>query len=99
MLVFKSDKEVQKKLSALVRSHRIKSGYSQKELSERSGVKLSTLRIFEQKGEISLSHLIQILRIFDLIDSVVNALDLPIQSLEDIEDNTDLDRKRRVRGK
>ncbi len=98
MLVFKSDKEVQKKLSTLVRSHRIKSGYSQKELSERSGVKLSTLRVFEQKGEISLSHLIQILRIFDLIDSVVKALDLPIQSLEDIEDNTDLDRKRRVRG-
>jgi transcriptional regulator with XRE-family HTH domain len=37
-------------------------GYTQKELEKRSGVKLGTIRIFEQEGKISLDNFIKIVR-------------------------------------
>ena len=49
-----------KKIADNLKSQRIQKNLTQKELSERSGVSLASLRNFEQKGEIALQRLVQL---------------------------------------
>ena len=48
--------EVQIKLAAFIRQRRLSREMTQQEMAQRSGVPLSTLRKFEQKGQVSLEH-------------------------------------------
>ena len=48
------------KIAANFKALRLSQQLTQKELSDKSGVSLSSLRNFEQKGEISLSRLVQL---------------------------------------
>ncbi len=53
------------------KKRRIESNFTQKELAERSGVSLSTLKRFEQKGEISLASLIKIAIALDITKNLL----------------------------
>ena len=53
-MLFISSSKAQKKLVENVRERRLQMELTQEGLAERSGVPLSTLRKFEQKGSISL---------------------------------------------
>lgn len=65
-------KYLAKTLAENSKNKRISLNYTQKELAERSGISLSTLKRFEQKGEISLSSLLKIAIILDATESILN---------------------------
>lgn len=52
--------EMQKKIASHVRTKRLDFNYSQKTLSEKSGVSYGVLKKFEQTGQISLESLLQL---------------------------------------
>lgn len=56
----KSSAELAKDISKRAKQKRIQLNLTQQELSERSGVSFGSVKRFEQKGEISLKHLLQI---------------------------------------
>jgi len=56
----KSSTELAKDISKRAKQKRIQLNLTQQELAERSGVSFGSVKRFEQKGEISLKHLLQI---------------------------------------
>jgi len=60
MYSLKSSAELAKDISKRAKQKRIQLNLTQQELSERSGVSFGSVKRFEQKGEISLKHLLQI---------------------------------------
>ena len=61
-------------------------GLTQKGLSKRSGVKLPSLRKFEQTGSISLESFLKILIVVDCLESVTEATSLPNLKFSSIDD-------------
>ena len=61
-MLFISLSKVQRKIVENIRDRRLQMELTQEGLSERSGVPLSTLRKFEQKGVISLDEMIEALK-------------------------------------
>jgi transcriptional regulator with XRE-family HTH domain len=60
VFTLKSPKELAEEISGRAKRQRIKLNITQRELAERSGVSFGSVKRFEQKGEISLKHLLQI---------------------------------------
>ena len=60
MISIKSPFEVAKEIAKKAQGKRLKLNFSQKTLSEKSGVSYGTLKKFEQKGQISLASLLKI---------------------------------------
>ncbi|QOW11653.1 helix-turn-helix transcriptional regulator [Kaistella flava (ex Peng et al. 2021)] len=92
-MVFISLAKTQKKLVQNIRERRLLMELTQEGLSERSGVPLSTLRKFEQKGLISLDSFLKILSVVGGLEEIINVLK-PIKpnfkSIDDVlksEDN------------
>jgi len=69
---------------------------TQRELAERAGVPLSTLKRFEQKGEISLAALLRIAGVLDGLKEFVELFP-PIQETTP-DDPAVLGRRRRARS-
>lgn len=98
-MLFISLKKAQKNLVQNIRERRLLMELTQEGLSERSGVPLSTLRKFEQKGLISLDSFLKILSVVGGLEEMMNVLK-PIKpsfkSIDDVlkSDNNDLTRKR-----
>ena len=65
--LFKQVSDVKLELARGIQQIRKKKGYTQQELSKRSGVTLASLKRFEQKGEISLHNLLEISNILDVL--------------------------------
>lgn len=67
MLAFKltSPADVISALSARMKRRRIDANLTQKDLAEKSGVSYGSLRLFEEKGKISLEALVKIAFILD----------------------------------
>jgi transcriptional regulator with XRE-family HTH domain len=61
-------------LAENVRERRLQMDLTQEGLAERSGVSLSTLRKFEQKGSISLESFLKLLSVIGGLEEVINAL-------------------------
>lgn len=59
--------EMQDRVRAAARNRRLALGLTQSDLATRSGVPLATLKLFEQKGKISLSSL---LALADALDAM-----------------------------
>ena len=59
--------EMQDRVRAAARDRRLALGLTQSDLATRSGVPLATLKVFEQKGKISLTGL---LAIADALDAI-----------------------------
>lgn len=63
-------------INLIIRDRRINSGYTQKDISEKSGVPLSSIRIFEQSGKISLESFMKIVNVFNLSSKINEILTL-----------------------
>ena len=61
-----------KKVAENSKKKRISLNFTQQELSERSGVSLSSLKRFEQKAEISLASLLKIAIVLDATENIMN---------------------------
>ncbi len=69
MLSFlKTPLDVQKALAQRFKKRRLTIGYTQKALSDRSGVSLGSLKRFESSGQISLESLLKLAVILECLD-------------------------------
>jgi transcriptional regulator with XRE-family HTH domain len=65
---------------------RVHKNWTQKTLSERSGVSLGTLRRFEQSGDISLNSLMMLVGALGMLDEFLKILEPPLaRSIRELE--------------
>lgn len=85
-MLFISLEKTQKKLVQNIRERRLLMELTQEGLSERSGVPLSTLRKFEQKGLISLDSFLKILSVVGGLEEMMNVLKPMKPNFKSIDD-------------
>lgn len=78
--------KAQKILSEQVKAKRLQQGFTQEGLANRAGVRLPTLRKFEQKGLISLESFLKLLAVIGCLEDVVRILKIDNESFDSIED-------------
>lgn len=98
MMLLVSVSKAQRKLAESVRARRLLMELTQEGLAERSGVPLSTVRKFEQKGMISLESFLKLLMVLGGLEEMLIALE-PVKkiftSIDDVlKDSNDEVRKR-----
>jgi transcriptional regulator with XRE-family HTH domain len=101
-MLFISMSKAQKMIATHVRDRRLLMELTQEGLAERSGVALSTLRKFEQKGLISLDSFLKILMVVGGLEEMLDALkpDKPaFNSIDDVLKQDDTIIKKRGRRK
>ena len=77
---------------------RISQNLTQTDLSERSGVTLSSLKRFEQKAEISLAHLLKLAISLDALEGFENLFtQTKIDSIDNFLEQKEKKEKKRVR--
>lgn len=82
--------DINKKIAERIRAIRKRSKISQKELGEKSGVSLGSVKRFEQSGEISLLSLTKIAIALEIDDEMKNLFTyVPFQSIEEIKNAKD----------
>ncbi len=82
--------DINKKIAERIRAIRKRRKISQKELGEKSGVSLGSVKRFEQSGEISLFSLTKIAIALEIDDEMKNLFtDVPFQSIEEIKNAKD----------
>ncbi len=87
-------------LKQYLKEKRLQTGLSQEGLANRSGVKLATLRKFEQSGMISLKSFLKLLSILGGLDKVMDVLKPTDPIFHSIDEVIKLAKKpRRKRGK
>jgi len=78
--------EISQRLASRIRSARKRKGFTQQELSSRSGVTLASYRRFETTGEVSLMSFIKISQALNLDDEVESLFKKSnYRSLDEIE--------------
>ncbi|TIH12508.1 XRE family transcriptional regulator [Marinifilum sp. JC120] len=85
-----------------IREERLIRNWTQKMLSERSGVSLSTLRKFEQTGKISLESFVKICFCLDLLDELIKVTEPRSQeftSMDQVLEKPTIKQRQRARGK
>ena len=86
MLYMVLDTENLEKTKEILRERRIVMNMTQQEASRRSGVNISTLRHFEQSGEISYLNLLKLLSLYGMAQRVMEAMeDRSSWTLEQLE--------------
>jgi len=75
-LTLMTDIEILKQIASRAKDARIKQELRQSDLSERSGVPLSSVRVFERSGKISLVYLVKLMRALSCIEEL-DALFVP----------------------
>lgn len=82
------------------KNKRIKSNFTQKDLAERSGITLSSLKRFEQKAEISLSNLLKLAIPLDAMEEFEKLFpENTKESLDDYLEELETKERQRVRKK
>lgn len=90
----KTPKQIREEIGNRFKKERLVNNYSRETLSEKSGVPVSTIRKFEDTGEISLKSLISITHSLNRIEEIENfMLSKPPQTLNDLKN------KKRLRGR
>jgi hypothetical protein len=94
-----TDNEILKLIASRSKEVRISHELRQSDLSERSAVPLSSIRVFERSGKISLVYLIKLLRSLSLVEELDSLFQRP--DIEDLKSalNEKPDSKQRVRKK
>ena len=75
---------IAQKLAIRLRKKRLSLNISQKNLSEKSGVSLGSLKRFENNGEISLKNILKLALILDSLDEFNNLF--PVNKYKSIDD-------------
>jgi len=91
--------KAQKRISRNMRDLRLGRGLTQKGLAERSGVSLSSLRKFEQKGIISLESFLKLALTLGCMDKLITATEPMENNFSSIDDVLAKDDKKPKRGK
>ncbi|MDR0223711.1 MAG: helix-turn-helix domain-containing protein [Myroides odoratus] len=78
--------KAQLKLAAFIRERRLLKELTQEGLADRSGVPLSTLRKFEQKGVISLESFLKLLMVLGSLEDVLEVIEPPKVTFKFIDD-------------
>lgn len=97
-MLFISLSKIQDKLVQNVRDRRVQMNLTQEGLAERSGVPLSTLRKFEQKGTISLESFLKILSVVGGLEEMVEILKLnkpDFKSIDEVIKSNEVQTKKR----
>ena len=82
--------DINKKIAERIRAIRKRRKISQKELGEKSGVSLGSVKRFEQSGEISLLSLTKIAIALEIDDEMKNLFaDVLFQSIEEMKNTKD----------
>lgn len=82
-----------------MKAKRLQQGLTQEGLANRAGVRLPTLRKFEQKGLISLESFLKLLTVLGCLEDVVRTLKADNENFNSIEDVLkDRPQKPRKRG-
>ena len=79
-------KKSTKILTENIRALRLERGLTQRGLSERSGVPLSSLRKFEQTGAISLESFLKLAMSLDCLESIIEATQSNKENFSSIDD-------------
>jgi transcriptional regulator with XRE-family HTH domain len=85
-MIFISPAKAQKKLAQSIRDRRLALELTQEGLAERSGVALSTLRKYEQKGIISLDSFLKLLSVVGGLEELINILEPNKSNFKTIDD-------------
>ncbi|WP_297985436.1 helix-turn-helix transcriptional regulator [uncultured Chryseobacterium sp.] len=85
-MLFISLSKIQKQIVQNIRDRRLQMNLTQEGLSERSGVPISTLRKFEQKGLISLDSFLKLLSVVGGLEEMADALKPKEQHFKSIDD-------------
>ncbi len=95
-----SPAKLQGKLAENVRIRRLQMDLTQDGLAHRSGVPLSTLRKFEQKGVISLESFLKLQMVLGGLEDILRALEIKETKFSSIDDVLKVDNvPMRKRGK
>lgn len=86
MVILTSTSRAQQKLADNIRDRRLLMELTQESLAERSGVALSTLRKFEQKGLISLESFLKLLLVVGGLEELVEVLKPPKPTFSSIDE-------------
>ena len=89
----------QKRIAQNMRNLRLGRELTQKGLAERSGVSLSSLRKFEQKGSISLESFLKLALTLGCMDKLITATEPMESNFSSIDDVLAKDDKKPKRGK
>ena len=99
MITLNNISTTQKKLSENTRLQRLSLALTQRDLSDRSGVALPTLRKFEQKGLISLEGFLKLQMVLGGLDNLAKAIESNISRFSSIDEVLQANRKKqRQRG-
>ena len=82
--------KAQNKIAQNMRALRLEKGLTQEGLSERSGVSLSSLRKFEQKGVLSLESFFKLAMVLGCLEKLIQAtksLENNFSSIDDVLNN------------
>lgn len=86
MLPLISIPKAKKRLANNIRAKRLSMDLTQQGLSERSGVPLSTLRHFEQRGSISLEAFLKLLAVVGGMEELIEATKISPREFSSIDD-------------
>lgn len=70
MLEFRQDHEILDDLGKRFRNTRIVKKLTQKDIAEKAGISLDTIKRLERNGYVSLGNLVKICRVLDLIQTI-----------------------------
>ncbi len=98
-LTLMTDKEILKLIATRAKEVRVSHDLRQSDLSEKSAVPLSSIRVFERSGKISLVYLVKLLRALSLVEELDKLFQRP--EIEDLKSvlNEQPNVKQRVRKK
>lgn len=88
--------EISRALAARVRERRLDLGWSRSVLAEKAGVSEATIKVFERRGQITVSRLLLIARALGALGGFATLFEAPAaRSLEELEGR----QQRRQRGR
>ena len=94
-LTLMTDKEILALIADKAKRVRVSHDLRQSDLSEKSAVPLSSIRVFERSGKISMVYLIKILRALSLVEELDNLFQSP--QIDDLKTILNQKEKRRKR--
>jgi len=86
MVLLISSTKAQRKIAENMKGLRLEKGFTQEGLSERSGVSLSSLRKFEQKGMLSLESFLKLALTLGCLEKLIQATQPSENSFSSIDD-------------
>ena len=91
--------EIARQLADRVRTERLRRGWKQETLAERSGVSLPTVRRYEQTGRTSVENLLKLCYALGRLDEFADLLKPPpASSIEELEARSTASASKRKRG-